>query len=82
VKITDAPPYSIEVKAPVLLNSLASALPDKKTGSYAFKENQPTGMKQGFANIKAIEDTLNVSRSAAGAGVDQGAFSALSWELE
>jgi fatty acid synthase subunit alpha len=81
VKIKEAPPYSIELETPVLLNSLARASPDK-TGSYTFKENQPTEMKQNLANVKAIEETLKVSRSTAGVGVDQGAFSALSsWEL-
>ena len=57
VKIKEAPPYSIELETPVLLNSLARASPDKKTGSYMFKENQPTEMKQNFANVKAIEET-------------------------
>jgi hypothetical protein len=66
----------------VLLYSLAHASPDK-TGSYTFKENQPTKMKQNLANIRAIEETLKVSRSTARVGIDQGAFSALSsWELE
>jgi hypothetical protein len=46
-----APPYSIELETPVLPNSLARASPDKKTGSYTFKENQPTEMKQNFANV-------------------------------
>ena len=77
------PLYSIELETPVLLNSLARASPDKKTGSYTFKENQPTEMKQNLANVKAIEETLKVSRSTAGVGVDQGAFSApSSWGLE
>jgi hypothetical protein len=35
-------------------------------------------MKQNLANVKAIEETLNVSRSTAGVGVDQGAFSVFS----
>ena len=78
VKIKEAPPYSIELETPVLLNSLARASPDKKTGSYTFKENQPTEMKQNLANVKAIEETLKVSRSTAGVGVDQGTLSALS----
>jgi hypothetical protein len=77
------PPCSIKLETPVLLNSLACASPDKETGSYTFKENQPTEMKQNLANVKAIEETLKISRSTAGVGVDQGAFSALSsWELE
>jgi len=82
VKIKEAPPYSIELESPVLLNSLARASPDKKTGSYTFKENQPTEMKQNLANVKAIEETLNVSRLTAGVGVDQGTFSTLSRELK
>jgi fatty acid synthase subunit alpha len=41
VKI-EVPPYSIELETPVLLNSLAHALPDKKMSSYTFKGNQPT----------------------------------------
>jgi hypothetical protein len=32
VKIKEAPPYSIGLETPVLLNSLARASPDKKTG--------------------------------------------------
>jgi fatty acid synthase subunit alpha len=82
MKIKEAPPYSIDLETPVLLNSLARASPDKKTGSYTFKENQPTEMKENLANVKAIEKALKVSRSTAGVGVDQGAFSAPSWELE
>jgi hypothetical protein len=39
-------------------------------------------MKQNFANVKAIEKALKVPRSTAGVGVDQGTFSAPSWELE
>ncbi len=62
----------------MLLNSLARALPGKKTSSYTFKENHPTELKQNLANVKAIEETLKVSRSMARVGVDQGTFSALS----
>jgi hypothetical protein len=35
-------------------------------------------MKQNIVNVNAIEETLKVSRSTAGVGVDQGAFSAFS----
>jgi fatty acid synthase subunit alpha, fungi type/fatty acid synthase subunit beta, fungi type len=75
VKIKEAPPYPIELETPVLLNSLARASPDKKTGSYTFKENQPTEVEQNLSNAKAVEKTLKVSRSADGVGVDQGALS-------
>jgi len=81
VKIKEAPPYTTELETPVLLNSLARASPDKKTGSYTFKENQPTEVKPDFANVGAIEETLKVSGSAAGVGVDQGTFSVNSYEL-
>lgn len=81
VKIKEAPPYTVELETPVLLNSLARASPDKKTGSYTFKEGQPTEVKPNLANVKAIEETLQVNGSTAGVGVDQGTFSsALSWE--
>jgi hypothetical protein len=77
------PPYSIELETPMLLNSLAHTSPDKKTGGYMFKKNLPAEMKQNLVNVKAIEESLNVSRSTAGVGVDQGAFSVLSsWGLE
>ncbi|KAF8271214.1 fatty acid synthase [Lactarius quietus] len=71
VKIKEAPPYSIEIETPVLLNSLARASPDKKNGSYTFKEKQPTEVKPDIANVKAIEETLKLSGSTAGVGVDQ-----------
>ena len=72
VKIKEAPPYSIEIETPVLLNSLARASPNKKNGSYTFKESQPTEVKPNLANVQAIEETLKLSGSTAGVGVDQG----------
>jgi fatty acid synthase subunit alpha len=80
VKIKEAPPYTTELETPVLLNSLARASPDK-TGSYTFKENQPTEVKPNLANVKAIEETLEVSGSTAGIGVDQGMFSVILCDL-
>jgi fatty acid synthase subunit alpha len=72
VKIKEAPPYSIELETPVLLNSLARASPNKKNGSYTFKEDQPTEVKPNLANVQAIEETLKLSGSTIGVGVDQG----------
>lgn len=77
VKIKEAPPYTVELESPVLLNSLARASLDKKTGSYTFKENQPTEVRPNLANVKAIEEVLKISGSTAGIGVDQGAFPGL-----
>jgi hypothetical protein len=65
----------------VLLNSLARASPDKKTGSYTFKANQPSEVKQNVANVEAIEETLKVSGSTAGVGVDQGMFPVILCDL-
>jgi len=80
VKIKEAPPYPIEIETPVLLNSLARASPDKKTGSYTFKETQPTEVKPNLANVKAIEETLSVSGPTAGVGVDQELISSVPTE--
>ncbi len=57
VKIKE-PPYSIEFETPVL-DSLARALHDKKTGNYTFKENQQTETKPNLANVKAIKERSN-----------------------
>lgn len=80
VKIKEAPPYTTELETPVLLNSLARASPDK-SGSYTFKENQATEVKPNLANVEAIEETLRLSGPTAGVGVDQGTFSAISYEF-
>jgi hypothetical protein len=50
----------------VRLDSLARASRDKKAVSYALKEDQSTEMKQNLASVKAIEESLKVSRSTAG----------------
>jgi fatty acid synthase subunit alpha len=81
VKIKEAPPYSVEIETPVLLNSLARASPDKKNGSYTFKATQPTEVKPDIANVKAIEETLTLPTSTAGVGVDQGTFTRLFFGL-
>ena len=81
VKIKEAPPYTTELETPVLLNSLARASPDKKTGSYTFRENQPAEVKQNFANVEAVEESLKVSGSTVGVGVDQGMVSVIFCDL-
>ena len=65
VKIKEAPAsYSIELETPVLLHCLACASPDRKTGSYAFTQNQPMKMKQNPANVKAFVFGAQVSQVA------------------
>ena len=72
VRIKDGTPYSAELERPVLLNSLARASFDKKTGSYTYAKKQPTSLVQDRANVKAIESILSSTSSTAGVGVDQG----------
>ncbi|KAL0953237.1 hypothetical protein HGRIS_004490 [Hohenbuehelia grisea] len=74
VKIKDAPPYTPDMEAKVLLNSLARASFDPKNGSYSFKD-VPSAVKFDDANVKVVADAseaLNASGSGvAGVGVDQ-----------
>ena len=72
VRIKDGTPYSAELERPVLLNSLARASFDKKTGSYSYAKKQPTSLVQDRANVKAVESILSSTSSTAGVGVDQG----------
>ena len=74
VKIKDAPPYTIDIESPVLLNSMARATLDEKTGSYSFKNNLNTKPIHDVANVKAVSEILSSSGPAAGVGVDQGMF--------
>ncbi|KAI0067274.1 fatty acid synthase [Artomyces pyxidatus] len=71
VKIKETPPYSLDLEGPVLLNSLARASPDKKTNSWSYNKKLQTELKPNFANVKAVEESLKVTSSTAGVGVDQ-----------
>jgi hypothetical protein len=66
VKIKEAPAayHPIKLETPVLLHCLACTSPDWKTGSYTFKQNQPTKMKQNLANVKAFFLGVQVSQVA------------------
>lgn len=74
VKIKEAPPYTPELEVPVLMNSLARATLDVKTGSYSFTKKLAKEVEVDKANAKAVADILSGSGSAAGVGVDQGAY--------
>ncbi|KAF7965824.1 hypothetical protein HWV62_41719, partial [Athelia sp. TMB] len=72
VKIKEAPPFTPELEIPVLMNSLARATLDPKTGSYAFTNKQlPKGLTVDGANSKTVSDIVAGTGSAAGVGVDQ-----------
>jgi fatty acid synthase subunit alpha len=72
VKIKEAPPYSPELEAPVLLNSLARAELNAKTGQYAFTSKLETKASLDLANVKAVSQILSETGATAGVGVDQG----------
>jgi fatty acid synthase subunit alpha len=78
VKTKEAPPYSSDLERRVLMNSMARAALDEKTGSYSFTTK--LGAKDDFdvANAKAISEISQVlarSDVAKGVGIDHGAFS-------
>ncbi|KAI0033531.1 fatty acid synthase [Vararia minispora EC-137] len=77
VKIKEGTPYSKELERPVLLNSLARASFDKKTGSYTYAKKQPTTVTQNRSNVPIIESMLQASSSTSGIGVDQELISAV-----
>jgi fatty acid synthase subunit beta len=79
VKIKDAPPYTPDMEGKVLLNSMARASLDPKTGSYTFRENMTTKIQLDEANVKAVSDIISGGGLAnadsddfLGVGVDQG----------
>ncbi|KII85134.1 hypothetical protein PLICRDRAFT_45274 [Plicaturopsis crispa FD-325 SS-3] len=79
VKIKEAPPYPYELEQPVLMNPLARASLDPKTGSYSFSklQKEPT---LDLANVKAVSEVLAGNASASGVGVDQELISSVpSW---
>ncbi|RPD59601.1 fatty acid synthase [Lentinus tigrinus ALCF2SS1-6] len=79
VKVKDAPPYSKDLEAPVLLNPLARASYNPKTGSYEFTAKLETKPKVDTANVKAVSEVLAGSATT-GVGVDQELISSVpSW---
>ena len=79
VRVKDAPPYSKELEAPVLLNPLARASYNPKTGSYEFTSKLASKPTYDVSNVKAVSEVLS-GGSTAGVGVDQGAF-LMSWAV-
>ena len=71
VKVKDAPPYTKDLEAPVLLNPLARASYNSKTGSYAFTSKLVKQPVVDTANAKAVSEVLSTAPTA-GVGVDQG----------
>jgi fatty acid synthase subunit beta len=76
VKVKDAPPYVPELEVPVLMNSMARATLDVKTGSYKFTNKLTTKPEADVSNAPTVAEMAgilaNTGSSAIGVGVDQG----------
>lgn len=72
VKIKEAPPYSKDLEESVLLNSLARAKIDEKTGSYSFPKKLATKFEYNLANADILTKALQGSGASVGVGVDHG----------
>ncbi|KAK7463431.1 fatty acid synthase alpha subunit Lsd1 [Stygiomarasmius scandens] len=75
VRIKERPPYSLDIEDKVLLNSMARATPDPKTGSYTFKPKQTMEVPLDTANVKVADEAIKTLAGAGGdfvgVGVDQ-----------
>ena len=79
VRVKDAPPYIKDLEGPVLLNPLARASYNPKTGSYEFTAKQATKLDIDTSNVKAFSEVLG-NTSTTGVGVDQELISSVpSW---
>jgi fatty acid synthase subunit alpha, fungi type len=76
VKIKEHPPYVGDMERKVLLNSMARATLDPKTGEYSFKGKLVSEVPLDVANAKAFSAIAATNSltdgSAIGVGVDQG----------
>ena len=76
VRVKERPPYSPELEDKVLMNSMARAVPEPKTGSYVFTPDYETKPVVDTSNAKTISDIAAQSAAASsefvGVGVDQG----------
>ena len=72
VKIKEHPPYAKEMENPVLLNSLARAKWDAKTGEYSFPKKLKTEVEPNAPNLQTIVSSFEQGQSTAGVGVDHG----------
>lgn len=76
VKIKDGPPYTPDVEAKVLLNSLARATLSTRTGQYTFTK-LAAEQRQALDQVQTVSRLLSDGGSVAGVGVDQELISAV-----
>ena len=78
VKIKEHPPYIGDMEGKVLLNSMARATFDPKTGEYSFKGKLTSTAPMDTSNVQTVSTILSMdnifdgSSAAVGVGVDQG----------
>ena|ERR1700722_2795310 len=72
VKVKDTPPYAPELEEQVLMNSMARATFDSKTGSYSFPAKLQTEVKLDFGNLDVVKGIVSQPGNVTGVGVDQG----------
>ncbi|KAF9267936.1 fatty acid synthase [Marasmius fiardii PR-910] len=81
VRVKERPPYPPELEDKVLMNSMARAVPEPKTGSYVFNSNYETKPTVDTSNAKIVSEvaaqTATASAEFVGVGVDQELISAV-----
>lgn len=84
VRIKEHPPYVGDMEGKVLMNSLARATLNPKTGEYSFKDKLPTNTALDTSNVKIVKDFVEAdglpgrsSGACVGVGVDQELISAV-----
>uniref|UniRef100_A0A0W0EUQ4 Putative fatty acid synthase n=1 Tax=Moniliophthora roreri TaxID=221103 RepID=A0A0W0EUQ4_MONRR len=82
VRIKERPPYSPELEDKVLMNSMARASSEPKTGSYIFTANYEAKPPVDTSNVKTVSEAisknaLTTSGDFVGVGVDQELISAV-----
>jgi len=75
VKIKESPPYTGDMEGKVLLNSMARATFDPKTGEYSFKGKLTSTAPMDTSNVQTVSTMLSMNvldgSSVVGVGVDQ-----------
>ncbi len=72
VRVKDAPPYTKDLEVPVLMNSMARATLDPKSGNYLFSKKLSTKPDYDLANVQAGMKSLGSAPGTVGVGVDHG----------
>jgi len=77
VRVKDAPPYTKDLEVPVLMNSMARATLDPKSGNYLFSKKLSTKPEYDLSNVQAAMKSLGSAPGTVGVGVDHELISAV-----